>query len=139
MTLIRYFKLAAVLTILIEDENDNAPVFRQSSQHATVVENAPPGTVVTRILADDADRNRTLNYTLELSAKRTARSTEENLLHLDPESGELRVASRIDRETTPWLNLTVRATDNGVPPRHSFAQVYVQVNDIALNLEFYRL
>ncbi|KAF4517747.1 hypothetical protein B566_EDAN002952 [Ephemera danica] len=122
----RYFEILS-----LPDENDNAPVFRQPALRATVAENAPPGTVVTRVLADDADRNRTLRYTLEVPLRRTVRESgeEEALLHLDAESGELRVASRIDREATAWLNLTVRATDNGVPPRHSFAQVFVQVLD----------
>ena len=39
------------------------------------------------------------------------------------------VASRIDHEQTDWLNMTVRATDSGVPPRSTFVDVFIQVLD----------
>ena len=39
------------------------------------------------------------------------------MVNLDPETGEMVVANKIDREQYSWLNLTVRATDSGVPSR----------------------
>lgn len=51
------------------------------------------------------------------------------LVHLDQQTGEMVVSNRIDHEQTPWLNMTVRATDAGVPPRSSFVDVFVQVID----------
>lgn len=51
------------------------------------------------------------------------------LVHLDQHTGEIVVASKIDHEQTPWLNMSVRATDSGVPPRSSFVDVVVQVLD----------
>lgn len=51
------------------------------------------------------------------------------LIHLDQQTGEMVVASRIDHEQTSWINLTVRATDSGIPPRSTFADVFIQVLD----------
>lgn len=51
------------------------------------------------------------------------------LVHLDQQTGEMVVASRIDHEQTDWLNMTVRATDSGLPPRSTFVDVFIQVLD----------
>lgn len=66
---------------------------------------------IASIVADDSDKNRTISYTLESPPELT------ELVSLDRETGELEVANKIDREVYDWLNLTVRATDSGVPAR----------------------
>ena len=52
-----------------------------------------------------------------------------DLVHLDSETGEIVVANKIDHEQFPFLNFTVRATDSGVPPRSSLADIFIQVLD----------
>lgn len=52
-----------------------------------------------------------------------------DLIRLDPESGEIVVAGRIDHEQVHWINISVRASDNGVPVRFSFANVILRVID----------
>lgn len=113
----------AVLTIIVEDENDNNPVFRKPFYRRSITENSKNGLTVANIVADDADKNRTIRYSMEGSKAITG------LLHLDSDTGEVVVANKIDHELTPWLNLTVRATDSGVPPRSSLVEVFVQVLD----------
>lgn len=39
------------------------------------------------------------------------------------------MANKIDHEQFPFINFTVRATDSGVPPRSSLADVFIQVLD----------
>ena len=39
------------------------------------------------------------------------------MINLNRETGEMTVANKIDREIHSWLNLTVRATDSGIPSR----------------------
>lgn len=51
------------------------------------------------------------------------------MIKLDPESGEIAVAGRIDHEQVQWINVSVRASDNGVPVRSSFADVILRVID----------
>nr|XP_012151361.1 PREDICTED: cadherin-23 [Megachile rotundata] len=113
----------AILNIIIEDENDNNPRFRRPFYRRSVTENSKNGVNIVSIVADDADKNRSITYSLE-SPKELA-----DLVHLDSETGEMVVANKIDREQYSWLNLTVRATDSGIPPRSSLSEVYVQVLD----------
>lgn len=103
--------LAATLTIMIEDENDNNPKFRRPFYRRSVTENSKNGVNIASIVADDADKNRSITYSLQGPKEIT------ELVHLDPETGEMVVASKIDRELYSWLNLTVKATDSGIPPR----------------------
>ncbi|XP_075231619.1 cadherin 88C [Lycorma delicatula] len=113
----------AVLTIIIEDENDNNPQFRKPFYRRSITENSQNGVPIVNIVADDADKNRTITYSVE------GPQSVIELVHLDKETGEMVVASRIDHEQVTWLNMTVRATDSGYPSRSSFADVFIQVLD----------
>lgn len=101
----------ATLSIIIEDENDNNPKFRRPFYRRSVTENSKNGVNIASIVADDADKNRSITYSLQGPKEIT------DLVHLDPETGEMVVANKIDREMYSWLNLTVKATDSGIPPR----------------------
>ncbi|XP_018347185.1 PREDICTED: cadherin-23 [Trachymyrmex septentrionalis] len=114
---------SATLSIIIEDENDNNPKFRRPFYRRSVTENSKNGVNIVNIVADDADKNRSITYSLQGPREIT------DLVHLDHETGEMVVANKIDREMYSWLNLTVKATDSGVPPRSSLSEVYVQVLD----------
>jgi len=60
----------AVLTIIVEDENDNNPKFRRPFYRRSIPENSQPGTMIVSVVADDADKNRTITYSLEGCWKR---------------------------------------------------------------------
>ncbi|XP_067619192.1 cadherin-23 [Eurosta solidaginis] len=111
------------LNIIIEDENDNNPKFKQPFYRKTITENSINGILIVNILAYDVDKNKTITYSLE------GNPAVRNLVHLDPQTGEMVVANKIDHEQFQWLNLTVRATDSGVPPRSTLVDVYVSVLD----------
>jgi ABC-type siderophore export system fused ATPase/permease subunit len=55
----------AILTIIVDDENDNSPIFRKPFYRRTVTENSQAGITILNIVADDADKNRTISYSLE--------------------------------------------------------------------------
>ncbi|XP_021707792.1 cadherin-23 isoform X2 [Aedes aegypti] len=111
------------LTIVVEDENDNNPKFRNSFYKRSIPENSPHGVTIMSVVADDMDKNKTIRYSLEGPKEIT------ELLHLDMETGEIVVSNKIDYEIFPWLNFTVRAIDSGHPPRSSLAEVFIQVID----------
>lgn len=106
-----FFFFTAVLNIIIEDENDNDPKFHRPFYRRSVTENSKNGMHIANIVADDADKNRTITYSYESPRELT------EMVKLDPETGEMIVGNKIDREIYSWLNLTVRATDSGIPPR----------------------
>lgn len=54
-----------MLTIIIDDENDNNPVFRKPFYRRSITENSQNGVTIVNIVADDADKNRTITYSLE--------------------------------------------------------------------------
>lgn len=57
--------ITGVLTIIIDDENDNNPVFRKPFYRRSITENSQNGVTIVNIVADDADKNRTITYSLE--------------------------------------------------------------------------
>ncbi|XP_022814914.1 cadherin-23 [Spodoptera litura] len=114
---------SATLTIVVDDENDNNPVFRKPLYKTSITENSKNGVNIATVIADDADKNKTVNYFLE------GREDLLNLVHMDSKTGEVVVASKIDHELYPWINLTVKGVDSGVPPRYSVVDLFIQVLD----------
>ncbi|KAF9810081.1 hypothetical protein SFRURICE_011249 [Spodoptera frugiperda] len=114
---------SATLTIVVDDENDNNPVFRKPLYKTSITENSKNGVNIATVIADDADKNKSMNYFLE------GREELLNLVHMDSKTGEVVVASKIDHELYPWINLTVKGVDSGVPPRYSVVDLFIQVLD----------
>ncbi|KAJ2950157.1 hypothetical protein O0L34_g11512 [Tuta absoluta] len=114
---------SATLTINVEDENDNNPRFRKPFYKTSIPENSKNGANIATVIADDADRNRTMAYYLEGPEDLLS------MVHLEKATGEVVVANRIDHELYPWVNLTVKAVDSGVPPRYSVVDLFIQVLD----------
>ncbi|XP_046962418.1 cadherin-23 isoform X2 [Vanessa cardui] len=111
---------SAMLTIVVEDENDNNPKFRKPFYKTSITENSKQGMHIETVIADDADKNRTMTYYLE-----ELRS----FLHMESATGEVVVANRIDHEMYSWLNVTVKAVDSGVPSRYAVVDLFIQVLD----------
>lgn len=65
----KYYKISlcvsGTLTIVIEDENDNNPMFRKPFYRKFITENSQLGVPIVNVVADDSDKNRTIMYTLE--------------------------------------------------------------------------
>ncbi|CAH0714568.1 unnamed protein product, partial [Brenthis ino] len=112
-----------ILTIVVEDENDNNPKFRKPFYKTSITENSKNGLHIETVTADDADKNRTMTYFLEGAEELRS------LLHLESSTGELVVANKIDHEIYSWLNITVKAVDSGVPPRYAVVDMFIQVLD----------
>lgn len=119
------------INIEILDENDNNPRFKQPYYKRSITENSKNGVGIANIVAYDIDKNRTITYSLEGDPGMTG------LVHLDPQTGEVVVANKIDHETHQWLNFTVRAIDSGYPPRSSLVDVFVSVIDENDNNPFF--
>ncbi|KAK3592189.1 hypothetical protein CHS0354_014851 [Potamilus streckersoni] len=117
----------ATLTVILKDVNDNDPVFilegNATYYKTRVSENADDPTILMSVLATDKDKNRTINY-------RISNSTLNNsAFQIDYRTGVLSKNGTVDRESTPTVNLTVTATDNGYPPRHKNIMVSVTIVD----------
>lgn len=98
--------VSKVLPVLVLDENDNAPRFEKSLFSFRLTEDAVLGTVVVRMNATDAD-------TIEYADIRYYLLTDTDDFRIDPVTGVLTVASKLDRERTDIYELIIRATDGG--------------------------
>jgi hypothetical protein len=56
---------SATLTVIVDDENDNNPKFRKPFYRTSLPENSKNGAYIGTVIADDADKNRTMLYYLE--------------------------------------------------------------------------
>uniref|UniRef100_A0A8W8M8J5 Cadherin domain-containing protein n=1 Tax=Magallana gigas TaxID=29159 RepID=A0A8W8M8J5_MAGGI len=117
--------------ITIEDINDNAPVFTQSSYSLSVNEERTKSNIIT-VQAKDSDsgENAKIDYKL-------IPSNWSSYFNIDPNSGKLHLIKKIDRETmgsSGILELTVVAEDEGKPSRNSTALVEIKINDINDNV-----
>uniref|UniRef100_A0A8D3B4U7 FAT atypical cadherin 3b n=1 Tax=Scophthalmus maximus TaxID=52904 RepID=A0A8D3B4U7_SCOMX len=116
------------LSVIVEDVNDCAPAFIPSSYSARVLEDLPPGAVITWVQAQDPDIGpggqvrysviNDFNGTFEINAI----------------SGVLRITKELDFEKQQFFNLTILAEDRGIPSLRSQTFVEVEVVDVNENL-----
>ncbi|XP_048454119.1 protocadherin Fat 3a isoform X2 [Rhincodon typus] len=101
------FVSRAVVEIRVLDANDNSPVCDQVTYTETILEDITPNKVILRIGAHDVDvgSNAEIRYSLH--------GTGSEKFFLEPEYGELKTLSVLDREETQVYNLIARATDGG--------------------------
>lgn len=115
----------AALTISVQDVNDHSPLFQQTVYRVQLLEQSPVGSVILYPLATDQDcgQNAVVTYNLY--------GPEERYFSIDSNTGLIRIVhpirlSELPRNVTT-LELTVRATDGGSPPRTSEATILVSL------------
>ncbi|XP_071362567.1 protocadherin Fat 3 [Trachinotus anak] len=118
----------ATLSIILEDVNDCAPAFIPSSYNARVLEDLPPGAVITWVQAKDPDigPGGQVRYSLINDFNGT--------FEINAVSGVLRIRKELDFEKQQLFNLTVLAEDRGAPSLRSQTFVEVEVVDVNENL-----
>ncbi|XP_029303837.1 protocadherin Fat 3 [Cottoperca gobio] len=116
------------LSIIVEDVNDCAPAFIPSSYSARVLEDLPPGAVITWVEAQDPDMGPggQVRYSLINDFNGT--------FEIDAGSGALRIRKELDFEKQQFFNLTLQAEDRGIPSLISQTFVEVEVVDVNENL-----
>ncbi|KAL4230834.1 condensed mesenchymal cell proliferation [Mactra antiquata] len=114
--------------ILVEDENDNAPVFH-SYQPINLREDEPVGYRVMSIIAADADGNVNKsgnnNVTYSITNGNIGDAFSINYL-----TGVLTISSPLDRETVRSYTLQITARDHGSPYLESELSFVVHITDV---------
>ncbi len=116
------------LAIHVLDENDNPPVFSNSTFTFTISENEDPDTFVGKLSASDGDvgRNAELNYSILGNSKDFI---------IDPRNGIIRSIRSFDREKLlestghDFLTLDVIVVDGGNNRLNDTAQVRIYIED----------
>uniref|UniRef100_F6T585 FAT atypical cadherin 1 n=1 Tax=Ornithorhynchus anatinus TaxID=9258 RepID=F6T585_ORNAN len=118
----------ATVNINVTDINDHAPVFSQDSYTAVVSEDAAPDQSILTVAADDADgpSNSLIHYSI-VDGNGGGRGTP---FIIDPAKGHVILTGPLDRETVSGYTLTIRASDNGHPPRVTTTTANIDVSDV---------
>lgn len=126
--------------VQILDENDNQPYFITEFQNLSIYENQPIGTQIAVIEANDADSGDYGKITFLID-----RLSSQGKFAIDPETGVLSVADKIDREKKSSYMIVVEIWDNyqfganNGESRNAFKQFYIKIldeNDHAPVIEF---
>ncbi|XP_042137625.2 cadherin EGF LAG seven-pass G-type receptor 3 isoform X2 [Peromyscus maniculatus bairdii] len=103
------------------------PQFPQYNYQTLVPENQAAGTAVLRVVAQDPDPGEAGRLVYSLAALMNSRSLE--LFSIDPQSGLIRTAAALDRESMERHYLRVTAQDHGSPRLSATTMVAVTVAD----------
>ncbi|NWT11330.1 CAD15 protein, partial [Vireo altiloquus] len=116
------------LEIIVVDQNDNRPLFRQDVFTGHVVEGAEPGTCVMTVDATDADDPDTDNAALRYSILEQGAA---GMFSINATTGEICTARPgLDRETMGVYNLTVQAADMSGDGLTTTAMAVIYLDDI---------
>uniref|UniRef100_A0A8C9QC51 FAT atypical cadherin 1 n=1 Tax=Spermophilus dauricus TaxID=99837 RepID=A0A8C9QC51_SPEDA len=113
--------------IIVEDINDNPPVFVQQSYAATLSEASVIGTSVVQVRATDSDSepNRGISYQMFGN-----HSQSHDHFHIDSSTGLISLIRTLDYEQFHQHKIFVRAVDSGMPQLSSDVIVMVDVTDL---------
>ncbi|XP_054643154.1 protocadherin-8 [Dunckerocampus dactyliophorus] len=116
------------ITVRVTDFNDNSPVFDQNSFSVSLPEDAPVGTVILDLNAEDADegQNGEVVYGFGKQVSHLIRE----LFRVDNRSGRLTLRSPVDFEDKRTYELDVQATDLGPNPTPSVCKIVIHVTDV---------
>uniref|UniRef100_UPI00398EACB5 protocadherin-10-like n=1 Tax=Pristiophorus japonicus TaxID=55135 RepID=UPI00398EACB5 len=118
----------AQITVVVQDANDNAPVFPQSVYRVTLLESAPKGTLVIMLNATDLDTGSNGEIEYSFSSRTAARVPQ--LFSVDPKTGEIVVERPLDYEESNVFAIYVQAVDKGVLAIPIFCDVVVDIIDV---------
>ncbi|XP_042564303.1 protocadherin gamma-A11-like [Clupea harengus] len=115
----------AKVFIEITDVNDNAPVIFLKSLQTPIPEDVTPGTEIgiINVQDEDSEGNHPVRCTIEQNAPFKLNPSIRNYFSLV-------TTSELDREQISDYNITITATDEGVPPISSSKTIHLSVLDI---------
>ncbi|XP_030648015.1 protocadherin beta-16-like [Chanos chanos] len=121
------FGLASFTSVIVDvvDVNDNAPQISFQSGTHYIAENAPPGSEVGIINLQDKDSgaNGRVHCSIQSNVPFKLNPSIKNYY-------SLLTTAELDRERIPEYNLTITATDEGMPPLSSFQTIHLLLSDV---------
>uniref|UniRef100_A0A672RFH9 FAT atypical cadherin 3 n=1 Tax=Sinocyclocheilus grahami TaxID=75366 RepID=A0A672RFH9_SINGR len=111
--------------VILADENDNAPRFRAIEYRVSIKANVPMGSLVTQIQAQDPDSSD--NGRVSYSLYSEARLPLVDVLEIEPDSGWMVTKGSMAHLRGTVLSFFVKATDGGIPAKHSLVSAFIHV------------
>lgn len=116
------------INIRVKDYNDNSPVFDRNSFSVDLPEDAPVGTLLLDLNAEDPDEG--LNGEVVYGFGHQVPTEIRQLFRVDRKTGRLTLESQIDFESKNTYEFDVQATDLGPNPSPAICKIVVQVQDV---------
>ncbi|KAM8732220.1 protocadherin alpha-5-like isoform 13-T13 [Acanthopagrus schlegelii] len=117
-----------LITVNVQDVNDNIPTFDKPLYKATVPENTPPGAIVISVHARDLDEG--LNGEILYSFINQDDDNDVHKFAIHALTGEITVRGELDHEKSNAVELRVQAKDKGPNPRASHCKVLIEITDV---------
>ncbi|XP_017277987.1 protocadherin-23 [Kryptolebias marmoratus] len=118
----------ATVTVLVEDVNDNEPLFQQQLYNVSIPEHSDVGSCFLQVVATDADSPEfgALLYSLSDGFDNQEKHP---LFQIQPHTGEMCVAQDIDRDSGQTVHdIVVKAEDPGGLSAQAY--VHVEIEDV---------
>ncbi|XP_073476999.1 protocadherin alpha-3-like isoform X12 [Aquarana catesbeiana] len=116
------------IIITVEDFNDNSPTFSHPFYQASVVENAPKGSLVLKVNATDLDQGK--NGEILYLFSKTTKEDVSKIFSLDKHTGEIKVTGLVDFEQAQMYEIQIDAVDNGDVQLVGHCKVLVTILDV---------
>ncbi|XP_069619824.1 protocadherin gamma-B1-like isoform X22 [Ranitomeya imitator] len=100
----------ALINIIINDINDNSPVFTQDVYKVSVRENIPVNSTILQVSASDEDEG--VNAQITYSFRTTSNDILQTFT-INPRNGEIKTKGQIDYEVSRFYEISVQAEDGG--------------------------
>lgn len=120
----------AQVIIMVNDINDNAPVFLPGLYLASVREDVDPPSEVLRTFAIDLDQPGTPNSQIDYAITGGNVGNVFALNRIDNSFAALVLVGSLDFETQPTYRLVITAMDRGTPQLNGTADVVILVTDV---------
>jgi hypothetical protein len=117
----------ALVKVYIQDLNDNSPQPQPQSIEVTITEDTRIASLILVVNATDKDSGSNGELRFSLSGPGASTFTIDDF-------GYMRLASRLDRLTTPQYRLTANINDRGTPVRSNTASIVVNVVGVNFTL-----
>ncbi|XP_044007072.1 fat-like cadherin-related tumor suppressor homolog isoform X2 [Aphidius gifuensis] len=117
-----------IIPVHLTDVNDNAPVFSHEIYDVNVPETAPINTPVIKLKVTDADQGKNSLVSLEIVG-----GNKDNEFYVNPKTGMLYTAVKLDAEKKAIYTLTVSAVDQGNTGTRKQSSAKVKINIIDAN------
>ncbi|XP_019689013.2 protocadherin gamma-A10 isoform X9 [Felis catus] len=114
-----------LISVIVFDTNDNAPVFTLPEYRVSVLENLPVGTQLLTVTATDRDEGANGEVTYSFR-----KFVPDKLLkfQLNKNTGEIKLSENLDYEETDFYELEIQAEDGGA--YLAMAKVLITVEDV---------
>lgn len=119
------------LLVIVQDLNDNPPMFVPKVYKIKVPEDLPVGSLLVWVESVDLDLGSGGLVTYNL------KNTEGGIFHLDSSTGGLTLERELDFERQPSYNLTILAVDHGLP-RYLSSSCFVEIQVLDVNENLHR-